>query len=82
MIQKNHQTQQDNNMLDYKYDFISTNQHAHQQEAAISKQAQTLWAVSWKLSFHAVLQVSKIWAHSSSLLLKSEVWFLYDIKTW
>ena len=47
-------------MLDHEHDLISANQHTHWQETAISKQAQTLQAVSWKLSSYTVLQMSKI----------------------
>ena len=55
MIEKNHQAQQDSDMLDHECDLISTNQHTHWQKAALSKWAQILQVLSWKLSSHAVL---------------------------
>ena len=37
IIKKNHQTQQDNNMLDCECDFINTDQHAYWQKTILSK---------------------------------------------
>jgi len=42
VTQESYQIQQDSNMLDCEHDLISTDQHTHQQETAILKQAQTL----------------------------------------
>ena len=82
MIQENHQTQQDNNMLDCECDFISTDQHAYQQETVLSKWAQILWVVSWRLLSHTVFQVSEIQTHDLNLLSESKVWSLYNIRPW
>ena len=69
-------------MLDCECNLISADQHTHWWKTAFSKQAQILWVLSWKLSSHAVLQMLKIWAHCSSLLSKSEVWFLCNFRAW
>ena len=54
MTQESYQAQQDNDMLDHEHNLISTVQHAHWWRTALSKWAQTLQALSWRLSSHTV----------------------------